>query len=196
MKADVDKLYVKDSTVTGYSALNAWSSDYTAIFEDCTLNGVNNYGYSEAKDNDFGTIVINGNNITVDLKNCEMNATSANGNGQSIVLFNGMEDVKDCTVSITGDESRAVYPGDFCVNGSENNTVTISGGIYCSDVSGYLASGYTVAKNDDDTYTVTKKSQTQLFDQIVVLRGKTPWLFAAVDSLDYNDAGFILKLDT
>ena len=68
-----------------------------------------------------------------------------------------------------------------------------SGGTYSSNVSDYVADGYESVSNGDGTYTVQeKREQVKLFENIVVLRGTTPWLFAAVDSLNYNNAGFKL----
>lgn len=53
----------------------------------------------------------------------------------------------------------------------------------------------TAAKGEDDTYTVKEKTDVKLFDKIAVLRGKEPWLFASIDTLNYTDAGFEFSID-
>lgn len=52
----------------------------------------------------------------------------------------------------------------------------------------------TAAKGEDDTYTVKEKTDVKLFDKIAVLRGKEPWLFAGIDKLNYDKAGFKFKI--
>ncbi len=65
---------VKGSTLTGYSAFQTWSPNTTAVFENCTLIGQNDFGAGIS--NDYATIVIlpAATNAIVDFKGCRFEA--------------------------------------------------------------------------------------------------------------------------
>ena len=110
------------------------------------------------------------------------------------------------TVEINGGTFKSETP-KWTLNKEDKSesTITVKGGTFIgydpayaeseSPVANFVAEGYKSVSDGNGNYTVQKKSeQVKLFDQIVVLRGTTPWLFAAVDSLKYGKAGFELTV--
>lgn len=99
-----------------------------------------------------------------------------------------------------GDASATISGGKITANGNAitieqgttyKATVAVSGGTFNQPLeASWCADGYEPAANEDGTYTVKEKSAVKLFDQIAVLRGTEPWLFAGIDSLNYDKAGF------
>lgn len=78
------------------------------------------------------------------------------------------------------------FAGDAETGSSEPATVAAIGNTAYST----FEKAVTAAKGEDDTYTVKEKTDVTLFDKIAVLRGKEPWLFAGIDTLNYDKAGF------
>ncbi len=72
-------LYIKDSTLTGYCAFQTHSPNTVATFDNCVLEGVNNW-YNNTQypyDNNFATVVVNSlaDNSTLTFNNCTVIAT-------------------------------------------------------------------------------------------------------------------------
>lgn len=94
---DVD-LTVKNSKITGWGAINAWSAKYTIDVTDSTLIGINDKPYDAAGWNGFGTVVIEGDTtnktedhaseVDIALTRCKIVAESKTGNIQKAILFN------------------------------------------------------------------------------------------------------------
>ena len=83
---------------------------------------------------------------------------------------------------------------EYLAEGAKTD-VRISGGTFNQPLeASWCADGYEPADNGDGTYTVKEKSAVKLFDKIAVLRGKEPWLFAGIDKLNYDKAGFKFKI--
>ena len=67
-------LHITDSTLTGYCAFQTWSANTVATFDNCVLNGVNDY---DDDYNNFATIVVNepATGSTLTFNNCTITAT-------------------------------------------------------------------------------------------------------------------------
>ena len=95
--AEVD-LTIKNSELTGWGAVNAWSAGYSIHVSDSILRGINDKSFDAVGWNDFGTVVLEGDTtyktdeaserIDVELKNCKIIAESPSGNIQNCILFN------------------------------------------------------------------------------------------------------------
>ncbi len=84
------KVTVNDSTITGYAPFQTWSPDTKAVFTNCTLNGVNDFGQGN---NDYSTIVIYKDAINTDLTfvGCTITAYAGENSSEEILNFRNKE---------------------------------------------------------------------------------------------------------
>ena len=80
-------LTIKNSQVTGWCAFQTWSAGTKATFENCTLIGINDFGYNADGWNDFANIVINTDapNTELTFTNCRFEANQTTGNKQYLL---------------------------------------------------------------------------------------------------------------
>lgn len=76
-------IVARNSTFKGYSALDLYSPNVTATFENCTLIGQNDFANSDS--NGYETIGIDNeaSNATLNFNNCRIEANQTTGNRQS-----------------------------------------------------------------------------------------------------------------
>ena len=184
-----------------------------------TVNIKNSKILNDVKvESDYANIIL-AKSVTVNIENSEINVlyVPENPNGTpTINIFGDGNKINNLhclnyvpTITIEGGTigeisgtgkyiiKGGVFESDIAAAEDNYSKITISGGTFTNDVSDYVVDGLTANKNADGSFTVgEKQEEVKKFDKIVVLRGTTPWLFAAVDTLDYNEAGFVLKLDT
>lgn len=93
---------VRNSTISGWAAFQAWSPNTNVQFENCTLIGLNDKGYNAEGWNDFATVVVNEDTTgcTLSFKNCRIEANQTTGNRQyfmSVRAANTTVNVENCT---------------------------------------------------------------------------------------------------
>lgn len=133
------ELVIKNSEITGWSAINAWSARYTIVVEDSILRGINDKSYSAEGWNGFGVVVIEGDTtgktdnhaaeIDIALTRCTIIAESKTGNIQKAILFNSNSKsnnvvLTDCTIELENEDCV-----DFVDNGTDNKLVIINDGV-------------------------------------------------------------------
>ncbi len=111
-------LTITNSTITGWSAVNAWGSNGNISIVDSELTGLNNKSYHQS--NSFGVIVIEGDTtgqtdmaadtITVLVKNTTITSKSTTGNKQYVILYNNPNvnnaiTLEGCAIVLDGDET-------------------------------------------------------------------------------------------
>ena len=81
------EVVIKNTTVTGWTAFQTWSSGTKATFENCTLIGNNDKTYNADGWNNFATVVINEGveNVELTFKNCRIEANQTTGNKQYLL---------------------------------------------------------------------------------------------------------------
>ena len=100
------KVIVRNTTLTGYSAFQTWSSGTNATFENCTLIGNNKWSGST---DDYAAIVIvsDASNSTLTFKNCRIEANEL-GSADEVLL-----DARATGAKVTFEGCK------FFVNGTE-----------------------------------------------------------------------------
>ncbi len=119
---------VSNTTLTGYCAFQTHSPNTTAVFENCTLIGQNDFPHTDgATDNDFATVVINStaSNADITFNNCRFEANQTTGNKQNFfdiyrtdpkITANNCHFFVNAT-EITGDDIDSYINGPSgCVN--------------------------------------------------------------------------------
>ncbi|MBQ7573236.1 MAG: hypothetical protein IJT23_03170 [Clostridia bacterium] len=164
--ASID-IEAKDSSFSGWGALNMWSCGYTADFDNCTFTGTNIHsGYSDA----FGTIVLEGDTTlktemgasgnTVNFKDCRIYAIKEGERSQYAILFN--TNSANNTVNISGGDTVVSSDSSLVRDDGTGNTVNITGGTYNADPSWYVANGYAAVKTAENVYQVGKLENNDL----------------------------------
>ena len=130
-------LSVDNSTITGWSAINAWSAEYTISVTNSQLIGLNDKNYNANGWNNFATVVLEGDttgqtttgssSVTVYIANTTIAANSTTGNHQSAIGFNlnsrnNIVVIDNCTFSFENSELNDQY-----YNNGENNSLIIDG---------------------------------------------------------------------
>jgi hypothetical protein len=150
------------SQFDGWCGFQTWSNGYTATFDECIFNGINDKPLDAW--NSFATFVIEGDttnqttqgagNNTLTLNNCTINSISTSGNYQYAIGFNSHSNSN--TINITGENTVVNYSNEtFYYDNGENNVLNITAGTFSSDITLYLPSGYYAKENASGTYTVT-----------------------------------------
>ena len=131
------ELVIKDSTITGWGAINLWSATYNVFVDNSSLIGINDKPYNAEGWNGFGTIVLEGdttnatdmgaNGLNVTITNSIIDTQSITGNSQKAILFNTNSKKNIVNISDTefkynavGDNSKAILYVD---NGIENELI-------------------------------------------------------------------------
>lgn len=131
------ELVIKDSTITGWGAINLWSATYNVLVDNSTLIGINDKDYDAEGWNGFGTVVLEGDTtnatemgadgLVVTIKNSIIDTQSTTGNIQKAILFNAQSKNNIVNISDTvfkykavGDNSEAILYVD---NGIENELI-------------------------------------------------------------------------
>lgn len=138
-----------------------------------------------------GNLYVNGGTIISKGKGSTGDWGDGTG-GQDNAAINVNAKYANASATITGGTIQAEENAITIEQGTTYKaTVAVSGGTFNQPVDpSWCAKGYEPATNDDGTYTVKEKSAVKLFDKIAVLRGTEPWLFAGIDTLNYDKAGF------
>ncbi len=82
--ADVE-INVRKSTLNGYCAAQTHSANTKWTFEDCTLNGINNFEKSDWNDFAMFKVNVGACNTILNFKNCHIEASSSTGNEENFV---------------------------------------------------------------------------------------------------------------
>lgn len=131
------ELVIKDSTITGWGAINLWSATYNVLVDNSTLIGINDKDYDAEGWNGFGTVVLEGDTtnatemgaegLIVTINNSIIDTQSTTGNIQKAILFNAQSKNNIVNISDTvfkykavGDNSEAILYVD---NGIENELI-------------------------------------------------------------------------
>lgn len=162
-----------------------------------TINGGTVYGQAGGVSLNAGDLYVKDGTITSMGKGSTGDWGDGTG-GQGKAAINVAAGYGDASATITGGKITANGDAITVLQGTDKDgniihtaTVTVSGGTFNQPVDpSWCAKGYEPATNDDGTYTVKEKSAVKLFDKIAVLRGTEPWLFAGIDTLNYDKAGF------
>ena len=160
---------VKESTFTGWSALNSYASNSSFTFENSTLVGINRYSSAS---NDYATIVFDGGSIaesvdtqnsinsTVSLKGCTVIAKELGTNNQNWINFQYGADDNRALIEI---DSNTVFLDDFNGNDivekmmiSSENSVKLN--LTEAQREKVLANGLSATLNEDGTYTVVNNT--------------------------------------
>ena len=140
-------IIVRNSTLDGYCAFQTFTDNTKATFENCTLNGNNQWSGSS---DDFATIVVNedADNCAFTFDNCKRVAATEGGTANEY-LFSLRN--SSANISITGNNE---FDGKFLDPSSVSSAIEITGGTYDEDVTKYCAEGYIATKNADGKYVV------------------------------------------
>ena len=112
------EIVVKNTTLTGWCALQTHSPYSNVTFENCTLRGLNDKGFNADGWNDFATVVVNGysegnpdpdgaHGGTFTFKNCRIEANQTTGNTQyllSVRAKNTTLIAENCSFYVDGTE--------------------------------------------------------------------------------------------
>ncbi len=178
---------ISGSTVTGWAALymkgqvsSAGSAGSTVTIDGSTLTARNVYsGIS----NEFGEIVFEDNNISVNITNSTLNVYGES-NTQALALYNGKS---GNTVSLgEGNTVNVTGAGCLTYDMPVTSTMSITGGTFTVDPSAYVAPGY-MAVQSGGTWTVQYMGVAKI--------GNTGYatLQAAVDAAQNGDTIDILQ---
>ena len=173
-------LNINDSTIEGWASLyfkgissSAGSYGSVANVTNSTLSTKNVYsGYSD----NFGTISIEDDNITVNLDSSKVLALENASASQAIVSFSNIDGttrnarggthyygsgkywVRDCLVTINGESTSSF--GKVRLNQIPSNEIVITGGTFVNaneDLEQYVAEGYQLINVDPVTQRVVKE---------------------------------------
>lgn len=122
------EVVARGMTSTGYSAFQVSGySDFTAMFEDCTLNGYN--GYEKDEGNDYGAIVVEKSveDVNFSFKNCKITSNNEpNYNAEYFLLAKsgsaGAATFEGCDFEFCGEKAGLT---DYLRNYSESFTTTV-----------------------------------------------------------------------
>ncbi len=126
---DVD-VTIKNSTLTGYAALQTHSPDNKITLDNCVLVGNNDFAKDEW--NSFATIVINqtAGNTNLVLNNCTIKANQPTGNNQyylSVRSENNHIVVNNCKYFYNGEEQSIEKAMKNVQLYSANNSIKVDG---------------------------------------------------------------------
>ena len=156
-------LTITNSTITGWSAVNAWGSNGNISIVDSELTGLNNKSYHQS--NSFGVIVIEGDTtgqtdmaadtITVLVKNTTITSKSTTGNKQYVILYNNPNvnnaiTLEECAIVLDGDETSF-----FNDSGTGNTTKIKNTYLTGTETKPALPDLYEYEELEDDYFLIT-----------------------------------------
>ena len=132
---------INNSTVTGWGALNIWSSGVKVTATNSTFNGINDKSYNAEGWNNFATIVLEGDttqasgmgasNMQVTLTNCTITASQTTGNNQALVGFNNNSGSGANNNGVILENCTLTY-GDGCILSYDYGTDNVLSGANCT----------------------------------------------------------------
>lgn len=127
------ELLIKDSSITGYAALyvKSGSEGLKVDVINSTLEGNNNHLAVDANgketNNDFGTIVTEESNITINVDNNSTIKSTGNGTATQFIVSDKTQDSKGNTINITSATIDA--KGPFAYMGNANTELSVGLGV-------------------------------------------------------------------
>ena len=153
------KVIVRNTTLKGYSAFQTWSANTEAIFENCTLTGLNQWSGSS---DDFATLVVNvGAELTnLKFKNCciEANEKGTGGTPADEKLIS----VRENKATVTFEGCKFFVNNDEVTGEKRNSEMEYADGYEIATVTYDVAGGSNVNNTNDVTVVYDDDKEVEL----------------------------------
>ena len=153
---------IEDSSISAWGCMyfkgksGSYGSRNTIVKAKNSTFTSNNYTKNGGQ-NDFGTFDLEDDGITINLENCDLIATQSYDNNQYVFVTksSAQRQTNTSTITITGDNTKVKEKifEDYWPSGVAK--LVVNGGIYHMDPTSYVADGYVVISNTDETTKTT-----------------------------------------